>query len=37
MIKLVQMVLEGVNWYTMTKSGQMILNAVNWVHNDKIR
>ena len=30
------MVLKGVNWYTMQKSGHMVLKGVNWVHNDKI-
>ena len=31
------MVLKGVNWYTMIKFGQMFLKGVNWVHNAIIR
>ena len=37
MVKLGQMVLKGVNRYTMQKSGQMVLKGVSWVHNGKIR
>ena len=37
MIKVVQMVLKGVNWVHNAKSGHMVLKGVNWVCNDKIR
>ena len=37
MIKVVQMVLKGVNWVDNAKSGHMVLKGVKWVHNDKIR
>ena len=35
MIKLVQMVLKGIVWYTMINLGQMVLKGVNWVDNSK--
>ena len=37
MIKSGQMVLKGVNRYTIIKLGQMVLKGVNRGHNDKIR
>ena len=36
-IKVVQMVLKGVNWVHNAKSGQMVSKGVNWLHNDNIR
>ena len=36
MIKLGQMVLKGVNWYTMLKLVQMVLKGVNSISNVKI-
>ena len=37
MVKLGQMVLEGVNWVHNAKSGHMVLKGVNCVYNGKIR
>ena len=37
MMKLVQMVLKGVNWVHMMKLVQIVLKGVCWVHNTKSR
>ena len=36
MIKLGQMVLKGVNWYTVINLGEIVLKGPNGVHKEKI-